>query len=145
MTEDIKMYQARLNEAINKMEFGQQPEQLYDPIRYTMNLGGKRLRPILSIMAYLTSDKNWESIIKPALAIELFHNFTLLHDDIMDEAPLRRGRPSVYKKWNKNIAILSGDALIVLAYDLLLESDYSDIKYLIHLFNRCALEVCEGQ
>lgn len=145
MTEDIKLFQTKLNEVLDSLSFGDQPQELYDPIRYTLELGGKRMRPILAIMSYLTVKKDWENIVQPALAIELFHNFTLLHDDIMDEAPLRRGKPTVYKKWDKNIAILSGDALMVLAYDLLLEADHKDLKYLIKLFNRCALEVCEGQ
>lgn len=145
MTEDIKLFQAKLNDAIKQLSFDEHPKELYDPIRYTLELGGKRMRPILAIMSYLTIKKDWESVVNPALAIELFHNFTLLHDDIMDEAPLRRGKPTVYKKWNKNIAILSGDALMILAYELILEADYKDLKHLIKLFNRCALDVCEGQ
>jgi len=145
MNEDILKYRARLNETIGQLALGKHPEQLYDPIKYTLDLGGKRMRPVLTILSYLTVDHNWESILKPALAVELFHNFTLLHDDIMDEAPLRRGQSTVHKKWDKNIAILSGDALMVLAYDLLLEADYPDIKYLVKLFNQCALQVCEGQ
>lgn len=145
MTEEIKAYQARLNEAIDQINFDKQPAELYDPLAYTLNLGGKRMRPILAIMAYLTKKSDWESIITPALSIELFHNFTLIHDDIMDEAPLRRGKETVYKKWNKDIAILSGDALMIMAYDLLLEAKFDDIRYILRLFNKCAIEVCEGQ
>ncbi|UXP33531.1 polyprenyl synthetase family protein [Reichenbachiella agarivorans] len=145
MTEEIKAFQKKLNEAISKIDFDRHPNELYAPLAYTLDLGGKRMRPILAIMAYLIKKKDWEKIILPALSIELFHNFTLIHDDIMDEAPLRRGRETVYKKWNKDIAILSGDALMILSYDLLLEADYEDVKYLIKLFNQCAIEVCEGQ
>lgn len=145
MTDPIKVFQAKLNEAIEKLEFNKQPTELYEPLTYTLEEGGKRMRPILAIMAYMITKKDWEKIIPPALSIELFHNFTLIHDDIMDEAPLRRGRETVYKKWNKDIAILSGDAMMIIAYDLLLEAEYDDIRYLIKLFNNCAREVCEGQ
>ncbi|WP_109832371.1 polyprenyl synthetase family protein [Reichenbachiella versicolor] len=145
MTDQIKLFQEKLNAELAKMEFGKKPTELYEPLRYTLRQGGKRMRPILAVMAYLTKKQDWESIIAPALSIELFHNFTLIHDDIMDEAPLRRGKETVYKKWDSNIAILSGDALMILAYDLMLEADYDDIKYLIKLFNRCVVEVCEGQ
>lgn len=145
MTDQIKEFQDQLNAELAKMEFGNQPTELYEPLRYTLRQGGKRMRPILAIMAYLTKKQDWEAIIEPALAIELFHNFTLIHDDIMDEAPLRRGKETVYKRWNKDIAILSGDALMIIAYDQLLTADHDDIRYIIKLFNRCALEVCEGQ
>ncbi|PIB37104.1 isoprenyl synthetase [Reichenbachiella sp. 5M10] len=145
MTEDLRAYQEKLNDAIAQIEFDKHPNELYAPLAYTLDLGGKRMRPILAIMAYLTKKKDWETIIHPALSIELFHNFTLIHDDIMDEAPLRRGQETVYKKWNKDIAILSGDTLMIMAYDLLLEAQYDDIRYLIKLFNQCAIEVCEGQ
>lgn len=127
------------------MELGQRPKELYEPLHYTLDLSAKRMRPILALLAYNTVKDDWEKIVRPALSIELFHNFTLIHDDIMDEAPLRRGQPTVYKKWNKDIAVLSGDALMVLAYELLLEAEYDDFKYLMHHFNRCAIEVCEGQ
>ncbi|MBU2916078.1 polyprenyl synthetase family protein [Reichenbachiella agariperforans] len=145
MTEEIKAYQKKLNEAIAQIDFDKQPTALYAPLAYTLDLGGKRMRPILAIMAYLIKKSDWEKIIVPALSIELFHNFTLIHDDIMDEAPLRRGRETVYKKWNKDVAILSGDALMIMAYDLLLEAEHEDFKYIVRLFNKCAIEVCEGQ
>ncbi|MGL1888284.1 MAG: polyprenyl synthetase family protein [Reichenbachiella sp.] len=145
MTDQIKEFQSKLNAAIAEIDFDRQPKELYEPLAYTLELGGKRMRPILAIMAYLITKKDWEKILAPALSIELFHNFTLIHDDIMDEAPLRRGRETVYKKWNKDIAILSGDAMMIMAYDMLLEADHSDIKYILRLFNQCALEVCEGQ
>lgn len=145
MTKDIKIFQEKLNERLLELDLDKQPRELYEPIQYTLSLGGKRMRPILAIMAYLCSKNDWERIIDPALSIEVFHNFTLIHDDIMDEAPLRRGQPTVYKKWNKNIAILSGDVLMVMAYDLLMKAEYNDFKYLLCLFNQCAIEICEGQ
>lgn len=145
MTDQIKKFQKRLNETLDQLDFDKQPKELYEPLEYSLGLGGKRMRPILAIMAYLCQKDDWEKIIEPALSIELFHNFTLIHDDIMDEAPLRRGEPTVYKKWNKDIAILSGDVLMVMAYDMLMKADYPDFKYLLKLFNTCAIEVCEGQ
>ncbi|MEO9803634.1 MAG: polyprenyl synthetase family protein [Reichenbachiella sp.] len=145
MTDEIKVFQDKLTERLLELDLEKEPKELYQPIHYTLSLGGKRMRPILAIMAYQCCAKDWEKIIEPALAIELFHNFTLIHDDIMDEAPLRRGQPTVYKKWNKDIAILSGDVLMVMAYDLLMKAEYDDFKYLLRLFNRCAIEVCEGQ
>lgn len=145
MTEEIKVFQEKLSERLLELDLDKQPKELYDPIHYSLSLGGKRMRPILAIMAYLCCKEDWEHIIDPALSIELFHNFTLIHDDIMDEAPLRRGEPTVYKKWNKDIAILSGDVLMVMAYDLLMQAEYEDFKYILGLFNRCAIEICEGQ
>ncbi len=145
MTNQIKNFQEKLNQELDRLELGNRPKELYEPLRYTLDLGGKRMRPILALMSYLSVKDDWETIVRPALSIELFHNFTLIHDDIMDEAPLRRGKPTVYQKWNKDIGILSGDALMILAYDLLLEAEYSDFKYLLKIFNRCAIEVCEGQ
>ncbi|MEP2025039.1 MAG: polyprenyl synthetase family protein [Reichenbachiella sp.] len=145
MTDDIKIFQKKLTERLLELDLHREPKELYEPIHYTLSLGAKRMRPILAIMGYMCSKGDWEKIIDPALSIELFHNFTLIHDDIMDEAPLRRGEPTVYKKWNKDIAILSGDVLMVMAYDLLMRADYSDFKYLLRLFNQSATEVCEGQ
>lgn len=145
MLNEIEKFQAALNETIESLEIGNEPKELYDPIKYMLSLGGKRMRPLLTLLAYDLIGKDWESAIRPALAIEVFHNFTLIHDDIMDEAPLRRGKPTVYKKWDKNIAILSGDAMLVKGYDLLLESESTNISYILRLFNKCAVEVCEGQ
>lgn len=142
---DIDTYRLALNNAIDKLEIGKEPAELYDPIKYMLSLGGKRMRPLLTILAYNLVKDDWEAAIHPALAIEVFHNFTLVHDDIMDEAPLRRGKPTVYKKWNQNIAILSGDVMMVQAYDLLLESKADDLAYILKLFNKCATDVCEGQ
>ncbi|MBM3426645.1 MAG: polyprenyl synthetase family protein, partial [Bacteroidetes bacterium] len=110
----------KLEEHISGHSFGESPAELYDPITYIMGLGGKRIRPLLSLLAYGMYGKNPREIFSQAAALEVFHNFTLMHDDIMDQAPLRRGKPTVHEKWNPNIAILSGDVMLVRAYDLLL-------------------------
>lgn len=150
----------KINGAIAETAFGEHPEELYAPIRYMMALGGKRLRPLLTLLGYslwkdlpeaalpgaaLPEAALPESVLKPALAVEVFHNFTLMHDDIMDQAPLRRGQASVHEKWNANSAILSGDVMLVKAYDLLLEAPPQLLKPVLQKFNRCAAEVCEGQ
>ena len=127
------------------IEIGRSPKELYDPISYILNLGGKRIRPLLSLLAYGLYRDNPEKILKQALAIEVFHNFTLMHDDIMDAAPIRRGKATVHEKWNHNIAILSGDVMLVKAYDLLLDTEPSLLREIIRDFNRTASEVCEGQ
>ncbi|MFI3298866.1 MAG: polyprenyl synthetase family protein [Rikenellaceae bacterium] len=122
-------------------------EELYLPISYTLECGGKRLRPMLCLLCAHTFTQHTNSAIEKAmssaLAIEIFHNFTLLHDDIMDSAPTRRGRATVYKKWNENRAILSGDAMMILSYEIL--QDATPLDRLLKIFNRAALEVCEGQ
>ncbi|GAA4467991.1 polyprenyl synthetase family protein [Nibrella saemangeumensis] len=134
-----------LHQEILQTQYGRYPAELYDPIRYIMNLGGKRLRPLMTLMAaYLYTD-DWKKALKPAVAVEVFHNFTLMHDDIMDQAPLRRGQPTVHEKWNHNIAILSGDVMLVNAYELLLDVETPHLKRVLARFNRTAAEVCEGQ
>jgi len=109
------------------------------------HLDGKRLRPTLVLLGYNLFKRDFESVLRPALAVEVFHNFTLMHDDIMDEAPLRRGKPTVHEKWNSTVGILSGDTMLVKAYDLLLEVDDQYFKESVRLFNKTAVEVCEGQ
>jgi len=134
-----------LQKEIQSTQYGQQPAELYDPIRYIMSLGGKRMRPLLSLMAaYLFTD-DWQKAIKPAIGVEVFHNFTLMHDDIMDQAPLRRGQPTVHEKWNHNTAILSGDVMLVNAYELLLDVEPAKLRQVLARFSRTAAEVCEGQ
>lgn len=134
-----------LQRELQRTSYGQQPPELYEPIRYMMNQGGKRMRPLLTLMAaYLFTD-DWQKAVKPALAVEVFHNFTLMHDDIMDNAPLRRGQPTVHEKWNPNIAILSGDVMLVNAYTLLLDIDSDKLRPALTRFSRTAAEVCEGQ
>lgn len=121
------------------------PANLYDPIRYTLELGGKHMRPQLALMACSIFSKTVEPAVSPAVGLELFHNFTLLHDDIMDNAPLRRSRPTVHAKWNRSIAILSGDALMVEAYRYLGKAPASVFGRVMEIFGTTALEVCEGQ
>ncbi|MEP0712730.1 MAG: polyprenyl synthetase family protein, partial [Algoriphagus sp.] len=127
------------------LELGRNPQELYDPITYILNLDGKRIRPLLSLLAYGIYKPNPEDILSQAAAVEVFHNFTLMHDDIMDDAPLRRGKDAVHVKWNKNVAILSGDVMLVKAYDLLLLTEAEKLGEVIRLFNKTASEVCEGQ
>ncbi len=122
-----------------------QPQELYEPITYLLSLEGKRIRPLLSLLAYGLYKNDPEKIISQSVAIEVFHNFTLMHDDIMDDAPLRRGQATVHEKWNPNIAILSGDVMLVKAYDLLLGTEPHLLREIIQLFNKTATEVCEGQ
>ncbi len=134
-----------VEQEIRKQRFGSKPKSLYDPIHYIMSLGGKRLRPLLALLSYSLYNKNPKEIVKYAVAAELFHNFTLLHDDIMDQAPLRRGKPTVHEKWNVNTAILSGDVMQVKVYDQFLSLDGKILKEVLLAFNKCATEVCEGQ
>lgn len=134
-----------LNEEFSQQTYGERPEELYEPIRYLMSLGGKRLRPLMTLMATALFTDDWQKAIKPASAVEVFHNFTLMHDDIMDKAPLRRGKVTVHEKWNENIAILSGDVMLVQAYELLMFVEDDKFKKALKRFNRTAAEVCEGQ
>lgn len=121
------------------------PANLYQPVGYALSMGGKRLRPALVLLAYNMFCDNVEEALPVAMAVEVFHNFTLLHDDIMDKAEMRRNNPSVYKKYSENIAILSGDAMSIMAYKYLLESKSAQLPAIIGLFSQTALEVCEGQ
>jgi len=136
---------AIIEEELGKIVYPKTPQKLYQPIDYVMGLGGKRMRPILLLMAHQLFDENIEKAISPALGIEIFHNFTLLHDDIMDNARIRRGKQTVHEKWNKNVAILSGDTMLVQSYQLLSNVDKSIVKDLITVFSKAATEVCEGQ
>lgn len=144
----MKQFLPALEAEITQMDLGQNPIELYEPIRYLMSLGGKRMRPVLSLLAYSVFKDDWQVAVRPALSIEIFHNFTLMHDDIMDKAPLRRGKQTVHEKWNENIAILSGDVMLVKAYDYLNEAEnmsLADFQYVLKRFNKTAAEVCEGQ
>jgi geranylgeranyl diphosphate synthase, type II len=144
MTTPEQLLQA-LQEEIEKNTYGDHPAELYEPIRYIMSLSGKRLRPLMTLMAAALYTDDWQKALRPAQAVEVFHNFTLMHDDIMDCAPLRRGQPTVHEKWNANIAILSGDVMLVRAYDFLLDVESDRIKHVLKRFNDTAAEVCEGQ
>ncbi len=123
----------------------QEPKSLYDPMVYILNLGGKRLRPVSVLMTAELFDCPYEKALDAALAIEIFHNFSLVHDDIMDQAPVRRGKLSVHKKWNVNTAILSGDAMLIYAYQLFENYEGESFRELAKLFTRTAIQVCEGQ
>lgn len=131
-----------IEEALARLTFDQPPRSLFDPITYILSLGGKRIRPALALMACdLFGGKN-EDVLQPALGLEVFHNFTLLHDDLMDEADRRRDKPTVHKLWNPNVAILSGDAMLICAYQLVAKAKD---KAILELFSRTALEICAGQ
>lgn len=118
---------------------------MLEPVNYLMSLGGKRVRPVALVGAYALFRADLEVAIMPALAVEVFHNFTLMHDDIMDKSPLRRGQPTVHEKWNPNTAILSGDAMLIQSYELLIQTRPECLNALLKCFNKTALEVCEGQ
>lgn len=141
----ISELQELIKTEIERLTYGSHPENLYEPIRYIMSLGGKRLRPALVLLAYQLNEKEPDDVMLPALSVEVFHNFTLMHDDIMDQAPLRRGKQTVHEKWNQTVAILSGDTMLVKAYELVLHVDTSILKKAIERFNQTACEVCEGQ
>ncbi|PZR32540.1 MAG: isoprenyl synthetase [Azospira oryzae] len=138
-------YLKLIESLIKKQDYGAQPKSLYEPIRYIMKLGGKRLRPMLTLLSYSLYENDVNKVVPYAVAVEAFHNFTLMHDDIMDKAPLRRGKATVHEKWNTNTAILSGDVMLVKVYDLFLSLDGAKLKHVLPVFNQCAAEVCEGQ
>ena len=140
-----KAYHLLIEEALKNKAYGSSPKELYEPISYIMSLGGKRLRPVLVLMAADFFGGDISKAIHPALAVELFHNFTLVHDDIMDKAPLRRNQPTVHKKWNENVAILSADAMMVKAYQELCKAEISVLPALLDIFSETAVKVCEGQ
>lgn len=141
----IESLQKRIEEGIEQLTFNSTPAELYEPIRYMLSLGGKRMRPLLALMSCDMFNGDINKAINPSIGIELFHNFTLLHDDIMDKAPLRRSRRTVHEKWNINVAILSGDAMFVKAHQLLMMSEDSVVRKVIDIFSTTAIEVCEGQ
>jgi geranylgeranyl diphosphate synthase type II len=141
----IEKFHSLIEAEIRRQKFGKEPQSLYDPIRYLMSIGGKRLRPMLTMLAYSLYKKDVKSIAPYAVAVEAFHNFTLMHDDIMDKAPLRRGKQTVHKKWNINTAILSGDVMLVKVYEMFRRLDAAKFKTVVEAFNKCAAEVCEGQ
>ena len=138
-------YQKIINSRIKDINVKGQPKELYDPINYILNLKSKRVRPTLSLLSYSIFSKNINEIVKPAIALEFFHNFTLIHDDIMDNANIRRGEKTVHNKWNNNIGILSGDLLMIFAYKMLEGIDKNIIVNTLERFNEIAIKVCEGQ
>ena len=150
---------SKINHALKALTFNGEPKGMYDPIRYVLSMGGKRIRPILMLLTYNLYKDDVDSIMSNALALETYHNFTLLHDDVMDNADLRRGNPTVHKKWNENTAILSGDAMLILSYRLMTEHRASDsestplgssavnqnVARALKTFTEATLGVCEGQ
>ena len=140
-----KELQGIISNAFRKASFRFEPASLYVPIDYMMGLGGKRLRPLLTLMSCDMFGGKIMNALAPAIGLELFHNFTLLHDDIMDLAPLRRGKETVFRKWNTNSAILSGDTLFVMAYEYVTQTTPSLLPHVLSLFNDTARQVCEGQ
>lgn len=136
---------ALINAYINDLKYDRQPYTLYEPIRYVLSLGGKRIRPTLMLLAYNMYKEHPQEILPAACAIETYHNYTLLHDDLMDKAPLRRGKPTVHEKWGANTAILSGDSMLVQAYQYLLMSPQNQLPALLDLFTETALQIGEGQ
>ena len=134
-----------INNEIAKLDWKREPYGLYEPIEYTLAAGGKRVRPQLAMIASRMFDGKDEAVLPAALALEVFHNFTLLHDDVMDKADMRRGRPTVHVKWNENTAILSGDQMLIEAYKLLSGVPADKLPKVLQLFNQMATEICEGQ
>jgi geranylgeranyl diphosphate synthase type II len=141
----ISEYQDLISEHFNDLISLKEPVNLYEPIRYIVSLGGKRLRPVLTLMAAEVFDADCEKALAAATAVEVFHNFSLIHDDIMDAAPLRRGHETVHEKWDVNTGILSGDAMLILAYQFFEGYEPATFRELAKLFSKTALEVCEGQ
>ena len=141
----MNSYYKLIESAIKELHFNGQPVSLYEPANYMMSLGGKRIRPILTLMSCKMFDGDINIAIQPAVSMEVFHNFTLVHDDFMDNAAMRRGKKTVHEKWNAPTAILAGDVMLVLAYKLLSESSGSKMPEMIGLFNETAIKVCEGQ
>ncbi|MCD8270069.1 MAG: polyprenyl synthetase family protein [Parabacteroides sp.] len=135
----------KIETEITQLSFEYPPKSLYDPIEYILSLGGKRIRPALALMACNLYKEDVENVINPALGIEVFHNFTLLHDDLMDKADKRRNKPTVHKVWNDNTAILSGDAMLIAAYQLIGKTEPEHLKEVFDLFTATALEICGGQ
>lgn len=142
---DAKELQLYIIEQVDKLNWDIDPKNLYAPIKYVLSLGGKRIRPLSALLACDLFSGDVQRALKPALALEVFHNFTLLHDDIMDRAEVRRGQPCVHVKWNDSAAILSGDAMLIKSYQLLEQCDPAILPQLLPLFSRTAAEVCEGQ
>lgn len=141
----LPQYQEVISEYFEKIAICKEPKNLYEPISYILSLGGKRIRPVLTLMATDVFDGDHKKALSAAAAVEVFHNFSLVHDDIMDDAPLRRGKETVHEKWNVNTGILSGDAMLILAYQYFEVYEPIIFQSLAKLFSKTALEVCEGQ
>ena len=141
-----KELQELFHSYLNGLAYARNPKGLYEPIEYVLDIGGKRIRPVLMLLAYNLFKEDVQSVLPQAVALETYHNFTLLHDDLMDKADMRRGKPTVHKRWDENAAILSGDAMIILAYQFLMQDCPAEyVKPVMEVFSQTALEVCEGQ
>ena len=134
-----------VNDYLDNMPYERKPKSLYEPVRYVLKIGGKRIRPVLMLLAYNLYKDAPENILSSAIALEIYHNYTLLHDDLMDNAPMRRGKPTVHKRWDANTAILSGDSMLVLAFEKMAQCCPDKLKPVIDLFTETALEIGEGQ
>lgn len=145
MVARINFFEKRINEELEKVLVIEEPRSLFDPAVYVFSLGGKRLRPILTLMAADLFNKDIENAVNPALAVEIFHNFSLLHDDLMDNADVRRGSATVHKKWSENTAILSGDSMVIEAYKYIVNVPDRYLRKVIDLFSQTAMEICQGQ
>lgn len=141
----IEKLQEKIEKRLAKKEYEESPIALFQPMTYALKAGGKRLRPVMMLLSAQLYDADVEYVMNPALGIEIFHNFTLLHDDVMDNADLRRGNPTVHKKWNENVAILSGDAMSIKAYQYIVNCKDEHVRQVLDVFNDTALEVCKGQ
>ena len=135
----------RLEQSMRRMTIDRQPASLYEPIEYVLSIGGKRVRPVLTLLAYNLYREDIERVMPQAIALETYHNYTLLHDDLMDNADVRRGKPTVHRKWDANTAILSGDSMLVLAYQRMAQCDEAHLKSVLDLFTETALQIGEGQ
>ena len=140
-----KQIQELFENYLKALDYSRCPDGLYAPIRYVLSLGGKRIRPTFLIMSYNMYADNIESVFSTAAGMEIFHNFTLLHDDLMDKADLRRGKATVHKKWNENTAILSGDGMLVLAYGYITQTDGNSLKRILDIANETFTGIMEGQ
>ena len=135
----------KINAYLENMPYSRPPKGLYDPIQYELSLGGKRIRPVLMLMAYNLYKEDVDSILSQAAGLETYHNHTLLHDDVMDKADMRRNKPTVHRVWNENVAILSGDAMLILAYRLMADCPTDKLKEVLDVFTQTTMEICEGQ
>ena len=145
MNIENKQYFNKIKSELNKLNLNNNPKELYEPIKYILKMKSKKIRPILSILAYKLKKNNWQEIVQYVIAIELFHNFTLIHDDIIDNATLRRGEKTIHNKWNNNIGILAGDLLMILANKLFSNLPLKIMQKVLKRFNEIAIKICEGQ
>ena len=140
-----KQYFNKIKSELNKLNLSNNPKELYEPIKYMLKMKSKKIRPILSILSYKLKKNNWQEIVQYVIAIELFHNFTLIHDDIIDNSKLRRGKQTIHNKWNNNIGILSGDLLMIIANKIFSNLPLRIMRKALNRFNEIAIKICEGQ